>query len=238
MGRHSRPASHRSAAATVAAALACVSAGILTPAATAAPAALPSLLGSAGAPTPQRAELLNQAESLLANPAIPAEVRSKAQAAIAFIRGDNAAGGVPLPTAGAPGIAQFIWPTIAGSCIEGQLTATGTAVAVPGPAELPLPGVPAHATTFIFTALGTGPVAPEQTSQMRVEWINLSTFTTGSTPLTFGGINPEGPATVSGTANTGAGFVVAWLSGAVTTTTANGPSTCNFLPTAAGFEVK
>lgn len=44
-------------------------------------------------------------------------------------------------------------------CIDGEKTAVGAATAVPGKADLPLPGIPAGELGFIFTALGTEGVA-------------------------------------------------------------------------------
>ncbi|WP_315042114.1 hypothetical protein [Corynebacterium argentoratense] len=174
--------------------------------------------------------VLDHLRGVINNPALPQPLRDKLATAVGFIEGTGTPG-VDIPE-GAPRIAQFAWPTIAGNCINGQ-KATGTAIAVPGPADLPLPGVDDGHTAFIFTALGTDPVAQPDASTMRVDWINLSTGTRGSTPLSFGGINPDGPATINATANTGRGTIAAWLSGGIATETA----TCNFLPTAAVFEV-
>lgn len=69
---------------------------------------------------------------------------------------------------------------------------------------------------------------------MNVHWFNLSTLQGGSTRLAGHGINPEGPSTVSGTADAGKGRVIALIEGTIATEA----SPCTFLPTAALFEVK
>lgn len=69
---------------------------------------------------------------------------------------------------------------------------------------------------------------------MTVHWFNLSTLQGGAAPLGNHGINPDGPATISGVANTGRGRVIAMVSGTVGT----GDGPCTFLPTTMYFEVK
>ena len=109
----------------------------------------------------------------------------------------------------------------------------GSAIAVPGPAEIPAPGAAEGQTAFVFTALGTAPAAPEQ-GGMTVNWANINTLRTGATSLGNHGINPDGPATLSGTADTGHGTVVAVVSGTVHTE--DGP--CTFIPTAAIIDAR
>ena len=67
-----------------------------------------------------------------------------------------------------------------------------------------------------------------------MQWANLNTMKTGVTPLRNNGINPDGPATISGTASTGKGTIVAMVSGTIKTQA----QPCNFVPTVAIFEVK
>ncbi|MEJ5927475.1 hypothetical protein WG915_02455 [Corynebacterium sp. H128] len=186
-----------------------------------------------GRPAPH---ILQQMENFAGQPWVPEDVRNALLAAVGFYR-DGGEGGVPLPEGG-PNINQFIWPTVSASCINGNLSATGTAIAVPGPAELPLPGAKAGETAFVFTALGT-PAAAKEQSGMFVHWVNLNTFRVGVTPLTNTGLNPEGPATLTGVAGTGSGQVLAWLDGGVTLTDDAGAptNTCNFAPTATSFFV-
>lgn len=173
-----------------------------------------------------RPELLDLARDLANEPWMPQEAREVLLAAAEFFS-DDGEGGPPLPD-NPPPFTQFYWPTASGHCIGGTEAAVGTALAVRGPAEIPAPGAPTNAdTVFLFTALGTGPAAPEH--DMRVNWVNLTTLEFGSAPLGDHDINPEGPTTVSATAATGSGPVAAVLSGTVNT--ADGP--CTFFPTAA-----
>ena len=199
--------------------------------ATAAPA---GVIDSLGRPS---AEVLAQMEGLANNPATPAQVKPILLKLVGFFRGDGEPG-VDIPQLN-NAFTQFGWPTIAGSCIDGKSNAVGTAVAVPGPSPLPLPGVKQGEVSYIFTALGTGTAAQHQNTQMNVQWVNINNGRMGTTPLKFTGINPEGPATVNGVANTGSGTVLAVVTGGVTTNNEGGqPSNCEFLPTAAIIPVR
>ncbi|MDO5512127.1 hypothetical protein [Corynebacterium sp.] len=205
---------------------------VAAPAATASP--LPDLsshnpLDELGRPTPR-----TQAEirTLANQPWMPADVRNVLLSALAFTAGEDGDGGPDLPD-DAPSFTQFYWPTVSGSCIGGDLDAVGTAIAVPGPAEIPAPGADGGQTAFVFTALGTAPAAAAQ-GGMHVNWVNINTLQHGAVPLGNHGINPEGPATLSGTAETGHGTVVAMVSGRVHT--ADGP--CDFIPTAAIIDAR
>nr|WP_041631151.1 hypothetical protein [Corynebacterium terpenotabidum] len=179
-----------------------------------------------GRPT---AELLDQVEAFANQPDLPEQVSGILLRVVSFFRGDGEAG-VALPENG-PAFTQFGWPTVATECIGGSSNAVGTAIAVPGPALIPLPGIPASQTGFVFTALGTGPAAAEQTTSMQVHWLNLNTGQTGITPLLPGTMNLDGPGTVNGTADTGSGTVLAVLSGGITTNEESGPVNCQFAPT-------
>ena len=198
-----------------------------------APATAASPLDNLGRPNEQ---ILTQMENLAENPATPAQLQPVLKRLVGFFRGDGEPG-VDIPQNG-PAFTQFGWPTIAGSCIDGKNNAVGTAAAVPGPAALPLPGVGRGEVNFVFTALGTGTVAQRQTTQMNVQWVNINNGRMGTTRLGYNGINPEGPATVNGTAKTGSGTVLAVVTGGVTTDNDGGPSNCNFLPTAAIIPVR
>ncbi|MEZ2122308.1 hypothetical protein [Corynebacterium sp. CCM 9203] len=193
----------------------------------------PPPLDHLGRPAPH---ILQQMRDLAALEFIPGNIRGMLLAAVGFFEGGGKPG-APIPK-DAPVFAQFGWPTVADQCIGGENRATGTAIAVPGPADLPLPGVPAGHATFVFTALGTERVAENQQDSMQVHWVNISTLRTGITPLGYTGINPDGPATIAGTADTGPGTVVAVLDGGVTTTGENGDSTCRFFPTTGIFDVR
>lgn len=186
-----------------------------------------------GRPAPH---VLDQIEAFANNPQLPPNVKASLKKLVGFFRGDGKPG-VDVPE-NAPAFTQFGWPTVSGKCIGGKNKAVGTAMGVPGPAKLPLPGVGAGEVNFVFTAMGTGTVAKKQTTAMNVHWININTGKMGRTPLGFTGINPKGPATVNGVAKTGKGTVIALLEGGVTTHEKEyGYSNCNFLPTAALLQV-
>lgn len=176
-----------------------------------------------GRPTPKTAA---QIRDFAHQPWIPPQARDAILQALDFAIGAGETGGPELPQQG-PNFTQFGWPTVAGSCINGTHNSVGTAIAVPGPAEIPAPGARANETAFLFTALGTAPAAHSQ--DMRAHWFNLSNGKYGTTALGNHGINPEGPATISGVADTGRGTIVALLEGSVHTE----HSTCNYFPTAA-----
>lgn len=207
---------------TRAAAAAVVALSMLAPAAHAAPASS-SLVDELGRPTPA----VQRAVSDFANqPWMPPQVRDALLAAVGFASGRGELGGPDLPQ-NAPAFRQGYWPTVSRNCMGQGLHSTGSLIAVPGPARIPVPAPKAGQATFVFTALGTGPAAKQQ-GGMNVYWINLANFRTGVTPLDNHGINPTGPATVSGVASTGRGPVLAAVSGAVKT----GGKTCGFAPTA------
>lgn len=186
---------------------------------------IPPLIDELGRPTKPVLDAARHVSDVL-----PTPLRTAVLAAVAFYEGTGSSA-VALPQGG-PGFTQFIWPSVAGTCIDGTMDAVGSAIAVPGPAEIPAPGAAKGDVAFLFTALGTSAAAGNQV--MAVSWFNLNNFRWGRTPLQDHGINPEGPATVSGTAHTGTGTVVAVVSGAVGTKDAS----CNFFPTAAIIEVK
>lgn len=165
-------------------------------------------------------------------PWVPESLANVLLSALAFTAGSNPGEGVPLPE-NSPTFTQFYWPTVSGDCIGGHSDAVGSALAVPGPAQIPAPGAGEGQTTFLFTALGTAPAAAEQ-GGMTVHWVNLNTFATGQTPLGNHGINPDGPATISGVADTGRGTIVAVLGGDIRTQEA----TCSFIPTTAVIDAR
>lgn len=187
-------------------------------------------LDELGRPTPATQA---QVRDFANQPWVPRDMRNAILSALAFYSGQGAGdSGVPL-VEGGPHFEQFYWPTVSGKCIGGQGDSVGSAIAVPGPTEIPAPGAKDGETAFLFTALGTSPAAEHQ-GGMNVQWVNLDTMRTGITPLSNHGINPDGPATLSGTASTGKGTIVAMVSGTVNTQ----EQPCNFVPTAAIYEVK
>ena len=181
------------------------------------PASAQPFLDSLGRPTPETVARVN---AFADQPYVPAEVGNTLRTAVQFF-------------AGAPQFTQFYWPTVSGNCIGQGLHSTASAIAVPGPAASPAPGAGPGQTTFVFTALGTPAAAPEQ-GQMQVYWVNLTSLRTGVTPLGNYGINPAGPATLSATADTGSGQVLAVAHGSVRTVN----NVCPFAPTAASIDVR
>ncbi|MFC4123877.1 Rv1157c family protein [Nocardia rhizosphaerae] len=202
----------------------------------------PSIVGAIAAPAPiadsAQAAILAQARVLLATPGIPAQVKSTLERVITFLDGSGG-GGPELPPSDGPRIAQFLYPTIGKGCIGPTSDSVGTALAVPGPAELPPPGPAAGQTGFVFTALGTKTPTAEQNPPMTVQWVNLDNRRSGNQPLTTeAAINPDGPATLSAIADTGTGRVAAVITGGLTTETADGDvRTCTFAPTIGFFTV-
>lgn len=196
---------------------------------------------SSGLPVDQwgrpNAQARQQIMNMVNQPWVPQEIRDIVSQAMGFVSGEGGEPGVDIPE-NAPRIAQFAWPTRAENCIGGNSASIGSAFAVPGPADLPLPGAEAGQASFVFTALGTAPLAEQQHAGMQVQWANLSNFTHGTTVLGDTGINPDGPSTISGVANTGHGVIVAILSGGLTTSTDNGSANCIFAPTAVVFDVR
>ncbi|MFI5777947.1 hypothetical protein [Nocardia sp. NPDC051570] len=202
----------------------------------------PAIVGAAAQvgniASPGQQTILDQAQVLLDSSALPPQVKKTLQAIIAFLTGSNG-GGPELPKNG-PAIAQFLYPSIGRGCIGPGADSVGTALAVPGPAELPPPGPQANQAGFVFTALGTKGLAPQQNPPMTVQWFNIDTQKGGILPLTDAAhINPDGPATLTAIADTGPGRIVAVVAGSLTTEpAADGPAiACSFLPTLGFFTV-
>ncbi|MEV4236052.1 MULTISPECIES: hypothetical protein [unclassified Nocardia] len=181
--------------------------------------------------------ILDQVRALLNALNLPPQIKSTLERIITFL--DGSGGGGPEVPQGGPAIAQFLYPTIGKGCIGPGADSIGTALAVPGPAELPPPGPQAGQTGFVFTALGTKSPTPEQNPPMTVQWLNLDTRQSGVQQLTDEAhINPDGPATLSAIVNTGSGRVVAVVGGSLTTKADDAdPRTCSFLPTLGFFTV-
>ncbi len=202
-----------------------------------APAIVGSIAGPADIAAGPQSAILDQARRLLATLGLPPQIKSTLERIITFLDGSGG-GGPELPQEG-PVIAQFLYPTIGKGCIGPTADSVGTALAVAGPAQLPPPGPKAGQAGFVFTALGTKSPTPEQNPPMSVQWMNLDTRQSGILPLTDEAkINPGGPATLSAIADTGAGRIVAVISGSLTTQAADAePRTCAFLPTLGFFTV-
>lgn len=199
-----------------------------------APAILGAAAGPADANAAPAADLLAQARVLLETAQLPDQVKSLLGRVITFLDGSGG-GGPELPSDG-PVISQFLYPTLGKGCISDTADSVGTALAVPGPATLPPPGPAAGQAGFVFTALGTAPIAAEQSAPLTVTWLNIDNRRSGSQDLTGAAkINTDGPATVSAIADTGPGRVLSVISGSITTKSkddaAAEPRSCTFLPT-------
>lgn len=179
-----------------------------------------------------RKEILDQARNFANTAPLPDKIRGAILATVMFWEGSSGSE-VKLPD-GAPRFKQFYWPSIASKCINAQADAIGSGIAVPGPTTIPVPGAKEGETAFLFTALGTGKLAK---TDMRVYWFNLNTLKSGIASMGGNGINPEGPATVSGNAPTGKGTVIAVMDGSIDTIEKESNAHCSFIPTAAFFEV-
>ncbi len=202
------------------------------------PAIVGSIAGPADIADGPQAAILAQARVLLNTLNLPPQIKSTLERIITFLDGSGG-GGPELPPQDGPTIAQFLYPTIGKGCIGDSADSIGTALAVPGPAQLPPPGPVAGQTGFVFTALGTKSPTAVQNPPMTVQWLNLDTRRSGVVPLTDEAkINPDGPATLSAIVDTGAGRVVAVVGGSLTTQAPeSAPRTCSFLPTLGFFTV-
>ncbi len=101
----------------------------------------PAILGAAAAPADMqdvdaKTDLLAQARILLEGANLPPELKSTLERVITFLDGSGG-GGPEIPQDG-PVIAQFLYPTVGKGCIAPSSDSVGTALAVPGPAHLPL----------------------------------------------------------------------------------------------------
>lgn len=186
---------------------------------------------------PTADQIAAQVEQIINQPGVPEEVKSALGKAIGFITGkSDGEPGWEQPE-NAPATTDFFIPSAAEKCINGEGRSFGLATSVPGPAPLPLPGVPAHQLGYIFTGLGTSGVYENQ-SNMKVHWVNIANGQYGTTPLTYNGINADSHGTVNGVANTGSGIVVSLLEGGFTANEETGPSQCNYTPTAGIMQVR
>ncbi|WP_174553829.1 Rv1157c family protein [Rhodococcus marinonascens] len=203
-----------------------------------APAIIGAVAGTEDLAAGPQEELLDQARNILDSANLPPELDSTLESVITFLDGSGG-GGPEIPMENAPVIAQFLYPTVGQGCIGEGSDSVGTALAVPGPATLPPPGPAAGQAGFVFTALGTSPVAAEQPEPLTVSWVNVDNQRRDTQNLTDEAkINPDGPATLSVIADTGPGRVLAVISGGLTTQEEDAePITCSFLPTVGMFQV-
>ncbi len=129
---------------------------------------------------------------------------------------------------GAPITQDFMYPSIGSNCLADGSSSIAAALSVAGPATIPLPGPQAGQTAYVFTAVGTPGPAEVQKLPLNVTWVNLTTGKSGTVTLKpRTDINPDGPTTLTGIADTGSGSVMSTIFGQVTTK----EKQCQFLPT-------
>lgn len=127
-----------------------------------------------------------------------------------------------------PPTQDFMYPSISNGCLKDGGNVIATALSVAGPAKIPTPGPGPGQTAYVFTAVGTPAPAAEQKLPLNVTWVNLTTGKSGSVTLKPNpGINPQGPTTLTGIADTGSGSILSTIFGQVTTV----DKQCTFMPT-------
>nr|WP_103654838.1 hypothetical protein [Mycobacterium marinum] len=146
----------------------------------------------------------------------------------------EAAAPAPAPAAApgfgpdAPPTQDFMYPSIGTNCLADGSNIIATALSVAGPATIPTPGPGPGQTAYVFTAVGTPGPAEVQRLPLNVTWVNLTTGKSGSVTLKpRSDINPEGPTTLTGIADTGSGSIMSTIFGQVTTKERQ----CQFMPT-------
>lgn len=211
------PAGAPPASAPAPAAAAPASAPGTAPAPAAAPAPAPAPAAPAPAPAPAA-----PAPAPAAPPAAPAAAPVAAPAP------------APAPAAApgfgpdAPPTQDFMYPSIGTNCLADGSNIIATALSVAGPATIPTPGPGPGQTAYVFTAVGTPGPAEVQRLPLNVTWMNLTTGKSGSVTLKpRSDINPEGPTTLTGIADTGSGSIMSTIFGQVTTKERQ----CQFMPT-------
>ncbi|MBO0880431.1 MAG: hypothetical protein J2P17_08805, partial [Mycobacterium sp.] len=142
----------------------------------------------------------------------------------------------PAPAqAAAPGFSpdtpptqEFMYPSISNGCLADGGNVLATALSVAGPAKIPTPGPQKGQTAYVFTAIGTPGPAEVQKLPLNVTWVNLTTGKSGSVTLKpQPDINPDGPTTLTGIADTDSGSIMSTIFGQVTTK----DKQCQFMPT-------
>ncbi|WP_420891729.1 hypothetical protein [Mycobacterium ulcerans] len=180
-----------------------------------APAAAPGPAPAAPAPAPAAAAPA-PAPAPAAPPAAPVAAPAPAPAAAPGFGPD------------APPTQDFMYPSIGTNCLADGSNIIATALSVAGPATIPTPGPGPGQTAYVFTAVGTPGPAEVQRLPLNVTWVNLTTGKSGSVTLKpRSDINPEGPTTLTGIADTGSGSIMSTIFGQVTTKERQ----CQFMPT-------
>jgi hypothetical protein len=121
-----------------------------------------------------------------------------------------------------------MYPSISNGCLADGGNVLATALSVAGPAKIPTPGPKTGQTAYVFTAVGTPGPAEVQKLPLNVTWVNLTTGKSGSVTLKpQPDINPDGPTTLTGIADTDSGSIMSTVFGQVTTK----DKQCQFMPT-------
>jgi len=168
-------------------------------------------------------------------PGAPAPVAAPAPGPVPAPAAELAPAPGAAPAAAAPGYGpnapitqDFMYPSIGSNCLADGSSAIAAALSVAGPATIPLPGPQAGQTAYVFTAVGTPGPAEVQKLPLNVTWVNLTTGKSGTVTLKpRTDINPDGPTTLTGIADTGSGSIMSTIFGQVTTK----EKQCQFLPT-------
>jgi hypothetical protein len=168
--------------------------------------------------------------------AVSAPVAAAPVAASAPPAGPPGGGPAPAPAQAAapafspdaPPTQDFMYPSISNGCLADGGNVLATALSVAGPAKIPTPGPNTGQTAYVFTAIGTPGPAEVQKLPLNVTWVNLTTGKSGSVTLKpQPDINPDGPTTLTGIADTGSGSIMSTVFGQVTTK----DKQCQFMPT-------
>jgi hypothetical protein len=168
----------------------------------------------------------------------PEALAAPAPAAAEPVAAPTPPGGAPGPApaqAAAPGFSpdtpptqEFMYPSISNGCLADGGNVLATALSVAGPAKIPTPGPKPGQTAYVFTAVGTPGPADVQKLPLNVTWVNLTTGKSGSVTLKpQPDINPDGPTTLTGIADTESGSIMSTIFGQVTTK----DKQCQFMPT-------
>lgn len=222
----------------------------------------PAIIGAVTTPGPDgriNADLINQAQSMAENPALPTQVKDIWRQITDFLGAPGrerlaaqqvaegrasqtrtAKPGDPvIPRGpGAPRIQEFLYPTLGFGCMTGTVSATGgnslgRALVTAGPQAAPAPGPQRGQAGYVYTSLGTGPAVNNPARPLWVSWLNIDNGRTGQTPLKRNAqINAaNGPGTFTGIANTGKGRIISTIYGDVTTKTKGRVISCTIAPT-------
>ena len=98
-------------------------------------------------------EIAAAIERITSQPGVPEEIGGALERVSNFLTGEGDGEPGWEQPGGDINKSDFPLPSIAQNCIDGEGNSIGMATSFPGPQELPLPGVPAGQTGYIFTGL-------------------------------------------------------------------------------------